>query len=339
MKIQVKQLTDTALEALSEHQRRVLVLRFGLDGGKKRTLQEIADGYSLTRERIRQVQNAAVVNLGTDSRAEILHPVFSRLEEVLQDCGGSASEAIIGTSCQVSTEVEKRYLHLLLQSGQSFFFSSSTPDIACYWYLDKRHKDAVDLTLGRVHDEVVGRDGLLVDSVLEDVFKVASESCVEDLPSDRGDVMSLSLKVKQNPLGEWGLATHPEIALSSLSGYIRLVLREAGEPLHFREIADRVSKIRNRICHRGSCHNELVRRNDFVLVGRGLYALKDMGYRPGTIADIIVAGMKERGPMTQEEIVAYVSKERHVKEQSVVLALGKKEMFVCDDQRRYFMVA
>lgn len=337
MKIQVKQLVDKALESLTDQQRRVLVLRFGLDGKKKRTLQEIADEYSLTRERIRQVQNIAVAKLRENECGKQLSTAFVYLEDMLRSCGGAASADTLCVTCEFATKEEQNYVHLLLTVGNSFYVSSATDDVDHYWYVDEKHKNAVDSTLQGVHGHVEGRsNNLLTEDELKKVFETASAEHKSHLPT-YADVINLSRKVKKNPLGEWGLVTHPEIALGGLAGYIRIVLREAGEPLHFNEIADRVTKIKGKQCHRGSCHNELVRRDEFILVGRGLYALESMGYRPGTIADIIVAGMKERGPMTQKEVIDYVSKERHVKAQSIVLTLGKKGLFTKDERSRYFL--
>ena len=337
MKIQVKKLVDKALESLTDQQRRVLVLRFGLDGKGKRTLQEIADEYTLTRERIRQVQNMAIDRLRGDSCAEHLAEAVVYLEESLRSCGGVASADVLCATCEIATEEEQNYIHLLLTVGDKFNDSQATDTVAQYWYVDQKHKDALDATLENVHTDIEGRGQvLLADNDLKEVFDTSSGEHKEHLPT-YADAMTLSLKVQKNPLGEWGLVSHPEIALNGLSAYISMVLRDAGEPLHFNEVADRITKLRGKECHHGSCHNELVRRNEFILVGRGLYALESMGYRPGTIADIIAAGMKEHGPMTQKEIIEYVTKERHVKAQSIVLTLGKKGLFTRDERSRYFL--
>ena len=335
MKIQVKKLVDKALESLTDQQRRVLVLRYGLDGKGKRTLQEIADEYSLTRERIRQVQNMAISALGKDACAGLLASAMTYLEDMLRKCGGVTSVDALCASCEFATKVEHNYIHLLLMVGNSFSVSDATDAVAQYWYADEKHKGAIDATLDRVYKDVENRgEVLLTDDDMRQLFDALGAEHKEHLPM-YSDAMRLSLKVKQNPLGEWGLASHPEVALNGLAGYIRLVLRDAGEPLHFNKVADRISGLRGKKCHRGSCHNELVRRDEFILVGRGLYALDSMGYRPGTIADIIAAGIKEFGPMTQKEVIEYVSRERHVKTQSIVLTLGKKGMFTRDEQSRY----
>jgi RNA polymerase primary sigma factor len=54
-----------ALEALPERRRRVLVLRYGLDGGDARTLDDIARELGLTRERVRQIEVETLGQLAT----------------------------------------------------------------------------------------------------------------------------------------------------------------------------------------------------------------------------------------------------------------------------------
>lgn len=50
-------------ECLNERQKKVLILRFGLEDGKTRTLQEIGDMFGVTRERIRQTEATALRKL------------------------------------------------------------------------------------------------------------------------------------------------------------------------------------------------------------------------------------------------------------------------------------
>ena len=54
-----------ALETLSDRRRRVLVLRYGLDGGDQRTLDDIASELGLTRERVRQIEVETLGQLST----------------------------------------------------------------------------------------------------------------------------------------------------------------------------------------------------------------------------------------------------------------------------------
>jgi RNA polymerase primary sigma factor len=52
-----------ALDTLSDKEREVLRLRFGLDNGREHTLEEIGTHFSLTRERIRQIETKALRKL------------------------------------------------------------------------------------------------------------------------------------------------------------------------------------------------------------------------------------------------------------------------------------
>jgi RNA polymerase primary sigma factor len=67
-----------ALEGLSERERQVLIMRFGLADGKVRTLEQVGDHFEVTRERIRQIETKALAKLRQPARAK-------RLEGYLQE--------------------------------------------------------------------------------------------------------------------------------------------------------------------------------------------------------------------------------------------------------------
>ena len=51
------------LEVLDDRERKIIFQRFGLDGGKLKTLEEVGKNFGVTRERIRQLQNIALAKL------------------------------------------------------------------------------------------------------------------------------------------------------------------------------------------------------------------------------------------------------------------------------------
>jgi len=51
------------LEGLDEREKLILIMRFGLDGQQRRTLEEVGEKFNVTRERIRQLQNVGLRNL------------------------------------------------------------------------------------------------------------------------------------------------------------------------------------------------------------------------------------------------------------------------------------
>ena len=73
-------------------------------------------------------------------------------------------------------------------------------------------------------------------------------------------------------------------------------------------------------------HNELIRNNEFVLIGRGIYVLKEWGYKPGTVIDVIVDILaKAKGAMSTDDIIAKVLKIRKVKNSTVYMNLQNRK--------------
>ena len=66
-----EQLMDV-LSTLTEREQKVLRLRFGLDDGRPRTLEEVGRQFNVTRERIRQIEAKALRKLRHPSRSKIL---------------------------------------------------------------------------------------------------------------------------------------------------------------------------------------------------------------------------------------------------------------------------
>ena len=62
----------TALESLTDRERQVVKLRFGLEDGRARTLEEVGNEFNVTRERIRQIEAKALRKLRHPSRSKRL---------------------------------------------------------------------------------------------------------------------------------------------------------------------------------------------------------------------------------------------------------------------------
>ena len=72
MQARLKEQVDEALRRLPEREEQVLRLRFGLDDGRERTLEEVGREFNVTRERIRQIEAKALRRLRGNRRAKIL---------------------------------------------------------------------------------------------------------------------------------------------------------------------------------------------------------------------------------------------------------------------------
>jgi len=68
----LQQRTQSALQCLTEREERIIRLRFGVGGGRRHTLDEIGSEFTLTRERIRQIESKALSKLRRSSRTAAL---------------------------------------------------------------------------------------------------------------------------------------------------------------------------------------------------------------------------------------------------------------------------
>lgn len=144
-------------------------------------------------------------------------------------------------------------------------------------------------------------------------------------------ILRAAKKIDQNKFGLWGVHNWREIKPKTINDKIFLVLKHKGEPMHFEQIAEEINKISfdDKKANAATVHNELILDDKYVLVGRGLYGLKDWGYKSGTVTDVIkeIFQQNENKPLTREEVIAKVLQKRFVKKATIVLSLMNKEVF------------
>ncbi|MFA4941775.1 MAG: sigma factor-like helix-turn-helix DNA-binding protein [Patescibacteria group bacterium] len=137
-------------------------------------------------------------------------------------------------------------------------------------------------------------------------------------------------RVEQNKFGQWGIFDWREIKPKTINDKIYLILKNHGKPMHFVEIAEHINEISfdGKKANAATVHNELILDNKYVLVGRGLYGLKEWGYKEGTVADVIRDILVAAGkPLSRDEIIEKVLEKRMVKKTTIILALMNREMF------------
>jgi len=167
--------------------------------------------------------------------------------------------------------------------------------------------------------------GLGEPKTAEEIAKAAS---LED-PKRVGALASTS-KNLATLNGRWGLVKWPMVNPKNIRDKIYVILKEQGKHMHFNEIAEAIkaSDFKRKDVTTQAIHNELIKDKRFVLIGRGIYALKEWGYEKGTVADIIAEVLrKEGGPLHRDEIVKRVLKSRYVKETTILLNLQGKPQF------------
>jgi RNA polymerase primary sigma factor len=68
----LKEEMNSALSTLTEREKKILVLRFGINDGCQRTLEEVGNVFHVTRERVRQIEAKAVRKLPPALRSQQL---------------------------------------------------------------------------------------------------------------------------------------------------------------------------------------------------------------------------------------------------------------------------
>jgi len=139
-----------------------------------------------------------------------------------------------------------------------------------------------------------------------------------------------SKNLKQNKYGYWGINNWPEITPKTINHKIYLIMKNQERPLHFKNIADEINNINfdRKKANSATVHNELILDDKYILIGRGIYALKEWGYDNGTVSDVVKQVLLEAGrSLTKNEITQRVLEKRQVKEATINLALMNKNVF------------
>ena len=143
-------------------------------------------------------------------------------------------------------------------------------------------------------------------------------------------LLQASKALQQNKFGRWGIKDWPEITPKTINHKIYLIIKHSGQPMHFREIADKINAISfdSKKANAATVHNELILDNKYILIGRGIYALKEWGYENGTVGEVVAQVLAEAGkPLSKDEIMDGVLKKRLVKKATINLALMDKTKF------------
>ncbi|MFA5407075.1 MAG: sigma factor-like helix-turn-helix DNA-binding protein [Candidatus Nanoarchaeia archaeon] len=147
--------------------------------------------------------------------------------------------------------------------------------------------------------------------------------------------------LEQNKFGHWGHSDWREINPKTINDKIYLILKNQGKPMHYEEISKKINEtgFDGKKINTATVHTELILDEKYVLVGRGLYALKEWGYSKGTVADVIAEILgKIKEPMTKKAIAEEVMKQRMVKKTTIDLALMNKQRFEKLPGNKYTLV-
>jgi len=316
------QICEKLLKTLPEKQKEVLLRRFALgskDCKKGETLESIGKNFNITRERVRQIETDAFSRL--DQEAKKYSKVFQYFRDFLKKTGGLRKEEILLN--ELAGGKFKNQLYFLLSLTEGFARFGETKDFYSFWVTDKKSWQTAEKNINLIYDKLKKTAKPLKLKEISNLNSLNSETL--------NSFLEISKKIQGNKQGLFGLKEWPEINPKRIKDKAFLAFKESQKPLHFAQVATLVGQALPQ-----TVHNELIKDPRFVLVGRGTYALKEWGYEPGMVKDVILKVIKTAGkPLKKEEIIAKTLKQRMVKANTVLLNLSNKKYFLKTQEGRY----
>ncbi len=336
-KIKYEKLVSQALNKVSNlRTRNMLELRFGLKDGQRMTLESIGQNYGITRERVRQIEEAAFSELRNSQAVNAFDSAYRQLNDFFKQQGGVIREArllplltkinqphpswgavyfILNLNGQYRRYVESDKFHSLWLDSEDSFNQAAKA-------VDQAKKVLIQAGQPLTFDQLAG--------YLEGTnFKIEKTALYSYLDAAK--------QIGEDGFGCLGFVKWPEINPRGAKDKAYLVLKKGKQPLHFVEVTNLINQagLGKHKAQAQTVHNELIKDSRFVLVGRGTYALGEWGYQPGTVKQVISQLLKENGPMSKGKIVREVSRHRLVKENTILINLQNKNYFIRTSEGKY----
>jgi len=318
---------EEIMSILNSKEQEVILKRNGIDKPYRMTLQAIGEDMYITRERVRQIEKKAISKIVRNIKAFQINEIVQVVESNLISQGGVVTEKEFCNSL-IDQGLEEEfvgiiYLAIQISGNIGYIKKSIKTEKAIFDTValsEKSIKNVINETINVLNKEKRTLDIEELTAHLTKLEKVSQKQITK--------ILDITNNVKYLE-GVYGLSTWRNVNPKSIKDKAIIILKRAHRPLHFRTINKLIHE--NEFDHKTvtveAVHNELIRYEDFVLVGRGLYALKSWGYSKGTVKDVIYEILKENGPLKKKEIVEKVLEKRQVKIGTISLNLQKNPEF------------
>jgi len=328
---ELKEIINTLLGVLDARSQDIVTRRYGLKTGKIETLDSIGKEYGVTRERVRQIEAQAKKLVAC--RKELLEAINAVLRDVFRKHGGVLTEEYLMKVLEDSQadKPEQNTVIFFLDILPRFERVTKSNELGPHWSHPELHNRYNEQVISEAQGILTKKKKPLEEATLLQKIREKLEITGAELPNECiKALLEASKKLKRTVFGEWGLIEWVETSPRGVGDKAFIVLKRSGKPMHFDEITNQINEVSfdHKVAHRQTVHNELIKDDRFVLVGRGLYGLSDWGYIPGTVADVMTEILKEANkPLTREELIEEVLKQRLVKRTTVLLGLQNRDRF------------
>jgi DNA-directed RNA polymerase delta subunit len=328
---------QTLLNDLPERTRNVVERRFGLGGEERETLDSIGKSYGVCRERVRQIEDSGINFIKKELKKPLYRDVFQYFINNFKRTGNLKREDLF--LCKMTPAEFQNQTLFWLTLGDPFFRFSENNDYHSLWTINL---DSFNFAQ-KVANNFVGRfnkeERLIAQDEIFSIFKKDFGPQAKLTSEAVLSYLEISKRIDHDSEGFFGLKEWPEVSPRGVKDKAFLALKKAGKPLHFNEVTNSINQLDLNSGNKAlpqTVHNELIRDPRFVLVGRGIYALKEWGYLPGQVKDIIREVLKEnKSPLSKQEIIQKVLNQRLVKENTILLNLQNKKYFSRNDRGKY----
>ena len=325
--LNIEQVVRDILNTIEKiREREILSKRFGLFA-RKETLEQIGELLQITRERVRQLEKSTLASLKYNPHQQLPHmdKIENLFSKYLKEAGNILRVKDLGAKFSKNNDHinQSRILFLgslspkftIIKNDYNHHASICLADIHDSHEHVKAHVDSIIKHISAANEPVT-------PSQIQTALKHSSIQHIHALAT-----ISKKLSFLRT---HWGLIHWSSVNPKNIQSKIFIILRDANQPLHFAKIAKLMkdsSFSKNNVTVQ-AIHNALIKDNRFVLCGRGIYALKEWGYTSGTVADVIQGILAKSGkPLSREEIVKKVLKQRQVKQTTILLNLQCKPIF------------
>ncbi|HTH72669.1 MAG TPA: sigma factor-like helix-turn-helix DNA-binding protein, partial [Candidatus Pristimantibacillus sp.] len=276
-----------------DREREIVARRFGLFD-RRETLEQIGELLGITRERVRQLEKSVIARFKVSAEQGQL-PHIKEVETVLADHLKQTGDAarITDLSAKVTAENSRT------DQSRVIFLATLCPNLSVVEE-DDHFYQAVGLTSTRDTAAIKADVAKLTDAIKKigepaPIAEAAKAAKISDVK--QAEALASISKGLATLNNRWGLIKWPMVNPKNIRDKIYVILKAKGAHMHFNEIAEAIKKsdFKRKDVTTQAIHNELIKDKRFVLIGRGIYALKEWGYSKGTVADIITDVLKEAG--------------------------------------------
>jgi len=321
---------SSILDSLSEKEKNVLRNRVWLEW-QKLTLQAIWNSFSpsITRERVRQIEDSGIKKLWRIIQNTPLALIQEKAREFTELNGGLIGKTKLVNELikelKLESNINSFIIETIVQADEDILKSKPKLGTETYFHVPTINKQLVSA----IHKEAIRilkkkKDVMPQISLYEQVKNNLMEKTTITLINSVMDVFDDVVTGENNLIGleKWKILNPKTLKDKAI-----YIMKKEKVPMHFVDISNKITEYLGETVKVNTIHNELIRNEEFVLIGRGLYALKEWGFKSGTVIDVITDVLKKKGEaMSTEDIIKSVLKVREVKKTTIYMNLQNRKI-------------